>query len=294
MESSEVNLTQVIIDTINNLFNNLFSSIDNSLYTILDDLLFLDTSIIHDGNIQKFIGNFNSSGILLICNSLLLGFLLYYSISLVLSYYTFSNIQKPYQFVFKLFLCAVIINSSVFLLEYFIDFFAIITNLIRQVGEDIINESICLSKFIEKINSNVFIDSTLNIFSFDGLVKSFTSVGLLNLAITYSIRYILIKVFVLLFPFAVISLLHQHTAWIFKSWIKMFFSLMFLQVFVSLILLISFSIEINSSDMLSKIISIGAIYTLIKANAFARDFIGGYSDNFSNISSLLSRNYFKK
>ncbi len=292
MESSQVNITQVIIETINNLFNNIFSSVDNSLYAILDDLLFIDKSIINDNNIYEFIGDINSSGILLICNSLLLGFLLYYALTLLLSYFTLTQIQKPYQFILKLFLCAIFMNSSIFILENFITLFSTISSFIRQIGENIIGDSICLSKFIENINSSVFIDTNLDIFSFDGIIKSFTTIGLLNLAISYSIRYILVKVFILLSPFAIISLLNNSTSWFFKSWLRLFFSLLFLQVFVSLILLISFSLDVSTSNTLSKFLCIGSIYTLIKANTFTRDFIGGFSTTVNNAVSGISNSFF--
>ena len=45
ISSSEItNITEVIIDTINNLLNSLFSSIDNSVYNTLDNLAFIDSS----------------------------------------------------------------------------------------------------------------------------------------------------------------------------------------------------------------------------------------------------------
>ena len=39
------NISQVIIDTINNLLNTLFSSVDNSVYETLDDLAFINVTI---------------------------------------------------------------------------------------------------------------------------------------------------------------------------------------------------------------------------------------------------------
>ena len=39
------NISQVIIDTINNLLNTLFSSVDNSVYQTLDDLAFINNDI---------------------------------------------------------------------------------------------------------------------------------------------------------------------------------------------------------------------------------------------------------
>ena len=75
------------------------------------------------------------------------------------------------------------------------------------------------------------------------------------------------------------------------SWFKILMSLLLLQVFVSIILLISFSININSFDVSSKLIYIGSVYALIKANTFVRDFMGGLSTDISlgisNINSFI-------
>ncbi len=294
METSQINIVETITQTINNLFSSLFSSIDNSLYLILDDLLFISPNIFNDKNLEKILGSFNSSGLILICNSLLIGFVIYYVFFLLLSHFTFSQVQRPVQFLIKLFLCSVAINSSLFILEQFITLFSNLTLAIREVGEILFTKNICLSTFIENFNSTIYLDgSSLNIFSLDGLIKSFISVGLLNLALSYSIRYILIKVFIIFSPFAFISLLNNKTLWIFKSWIKLFLSLLSLQLLISLILLVSFSIDFDISDTFSKFIYIGSIYSLIRANSFIKDFMGGLSTDInigiSNIKSIFSK-----
>lgn len=292
MEETGVNIVQVITDTINNLFSNLFSSIDNSLYSVLDDLLFIGPNIFNDSNLEKILGSFNSNGLILICNSLLLGFTLYYACFLILSKFTFTEVQKPTQFLFKLFLCAVAINSSKFIIESFVTIFSNLTLAIREVGEIIFDENICLSTFTEKFNSTIYIGiSGLNIFSLDGLMKSFVSIGMFNLAISYSIRYILIQVFIAFSPFAFISLVTPNTSWIFKSWFKLFISLLSLQILVSLILLVSFSLEYSSTDSFSRFVYMGSIYTLIKANTFIKDFMGGLSTD-QNLSLLNLKSYF--
>lgn len=292
MEETQVNIVQVITETINNLFSNLFSSIDNSLYSVLDDLLFIGPNLFNDSNLEKILGSLDSNGLILICNSLLLGFALYYACFLMLSKFTFSQVQKPSQFVFKLFFCAIAINTSLFIAEAFVTLFSNITLAIREVGEIIFDENICLSTFIEKFNSTIYVEiSGLNIFSLDGLMKCFVSIGMLNLAISYSIRYILIKVFIIFSPFAFISLVTPNTSWIFKSWFKLFISLLSLQILVSLILLISFSVEFNSINTFSKFVYMGSIYTLIKANSFIKDFMGGLSTD-QNLSMLNLKSYF--
>lgn len=292
MEESQINIVEVITQTINNLFSNLFSSIDNSLYSVLDDLLFIGPNIFNNSNLEKILGSFDSNGLILICNSLLLGFTLYYACFLMLSKFTFSETQKPTQFFFKLFFCAVAINSSLFIVNFFVTIFSNVTLAIREVGEIIFNQNICLATFTEKINSTIYIGiSGWNIFSLDGLMKIFISIGMFNLAISYSIRYILIQVFVLFTPFAFISLLAQNTSWIFKSWIKLFISLLSLQLLVSLILLISFSLEYSSVNSFSRFVYLGSIYTLIKANTFIKDFMGGLSTD-QNLSMLNLKSYF--
>ena len=40
-------LTNSIIQTINSIFQTLFSSIDNNIYKILDDLVFIDSDILN-------------------------------------------------------------------------------------------------------------------------------------------------------------------------------------------------------------------------------------------------------
>ncbi len=290
MEDSQINIVEAITQTINALFTNLFSSIDNSLYSVLDDLLFIGPNILKDASLEKILGTFNTSGLILICNSLLVGFTLYYACFLMLSKFTFSQVQNPTQFVFKLFLAALAMNSSLFLVEQFITIFSNVSLAIREVGENVFNENICLSSFIQKFNSTVYTDGAeLNIFSLDGLMKGFVSIGLLNLAISYSIRYVLIKVFIIFAPFAFISLINHNTSWIFKSWSKLFISLLSLQILISLILLISFSIKFDSSDIFSKFVYLGSIYALIRANSFIKEFMGGLSTDVSaGLSSFKS------
>ena len=99
-----MNLTDVIIKTINSIFQTLFSSIDNSIYSFLDDIVFVDSNILSDLFMQKVFGTNSSNGILLIVNSLLVGFLLYYGIRLLYSHYIGLQIDLINLFLKLLFL----------------------------------------------------------------------------------------------------------------------------------------------------------------------------------------------
>ena len=74
------NMANIIISTINSILETLFSSIDNSLYSVLDDITFISSDILETSYFKNILGMSASSGILVIANSLLFGFLIYFSI----------------------------------------------------------------------------------------------------------------------------------------------------------------------------------------------------------------------
>ena len=277
------NIANIIITTINTILENLFSSIDNTLYSVLDDITFISSDILDSAYFQKILGMSASSGILVIANSLLFGFLLYFSIKYLLSHFYSIEVESPYQFIFKLLFFGIAMNSSYFIIGQILDISSNITLSIRNLGENIFNTQICFSSLINKINSCIGIDSiTTNIFSVDGLIKSVLSCSLLSLVLSYSLRYIMVKVFALLSPFAILSLSLNSTSWFFKSWFRNLFSLLFIQILVSIVLLILFSMDYSSDGLIVKFLYVGAIYALIRANSFVREFVGGVSTNVSH------------
>ena len=272
------NMANVIITTINTILENLFSSIDNTLYSVLDDITFINSDILKTPYFQRILGMSTTNGILVIANSLLLGFLIYFSIKYLLAHFYSLEVEAPHQFVFKLLFFGLAMNYSYFILEQILNISSNVTLAIRNLGENIFNTEICFSSLINEINSCIGIDSvTTNIFSVDGLIKSTLSFSLLSLVFSYSFRYIMIKVFALLSPFAILSLSLNSTSWFFKAWFKNLFSLLFIQIIVSIVLLIIFSMDYSQDGIVVKFLYIGAIYALIRVNSFVREFVGGIS-----------------
>ena len=285
--SIQEDLPELIKDTINSIFSDLFSSIDNNLYSILDDITFIKSDIITDSYFQNLFGTSSTNGILLITNSLLIGFILYYAINLLFSHYSYSEIQKPGQYIFRVLIFVLLMNFSYFICELIINLNFYITLAVRQVGESVFGKEICFNSLIKELNKIIIIDgNNFNIFSLDGLIKSFISLSLFNLAFNYSLRYIMLKVFILICPFAILSLINKNSIWIFKSWLRITLSLLIFQIFISIILLIIFSINFTD-NLFSKLLYIGGIYALMKANQFMKEFMGGLSTNIStNLSNL--------
>lgn len=271
-------ITETIISTINTIFSNLVSSIDNNLYSILDDIIFIDTDILKSSNFQIIFGTSPKNGLLLIANAFLLGFILYYTFNLLFSHFNItSQIQTPPSFVLKLIVLGIFMNNSYFLCEQIINIFSLISNSICSLGEELFKTDISFSSLIVKLNTIIYIEkNSINIFSIDGIIKSMISVGFFSLIFSYSIRYVLIKIFFLLTPFAILSLSNQSTSHFFKIWSKSIFSFLFVQVFVSLILVLIFSLSFDSSNNISKFILLASIIVLSKANSYVKEMFGRY------------------
>lgn len=97
----DINITNIITQTINTLCNNLFSSIDNSIYPILDNLIFVNSDILKTTSIEKILGTSSSEGLLILANALLVAFVIYYSVRLLFSYYTSSETRESLTFFCK-------------------------------------------------------------------------------------------------------------------------------------------------------------------------------------------------
>ena len=288
------NITSTILSTINTIFSKIFSSIDNNVYGILDKFTFINTDILNDEYFSKIFGLSSGNGILIIANALVFGILIFYGFRLLFSHFGITESERPSKFIFKLIIFGICMNFSLFICNEIIYINTLFSSSIRIIGENIYDITISFSTLINKLNSIITFNSdSLDIFTLDGIIKSLVSFGILNLVITYSIRYVLIKVFVLISPFAFLTLATKPTSIIFKSWIKAFLSLLLIQDFVAIVLLLVFSLDLSPKNMFSKFILIAAIFILIKSNSYVRELFGGISTDFSvglnNLKSMLKK-----
>lgn len=282
------NLSTTIANTINELIQNLFSSIDNNIYSYIDEIIFLTPSSISNNNFEDLFTT-SSNSILVIANALILAYLLYYCVKLFLAYYSGTQVQRPYQFIFKLILCAIIMNSSYFICEQLINITDLITQALQEIGSNFTSKTISFKTLVTELNSVISISGTsLDIFSLTGIIKSFCSIGLISLMFSYAIRLIMVKVFIILAPFAILSCSINSFNWFFRSWFRSFFSLLFMQFFITIILIVTLSLDF-SSNLISKFLYVGSIYALTKSNTYIRNLIGGISTEINtNLSTLKS------
>jgi hypothetical protein len=219
-----------------------------------------------------------------------MGFVLYYAITYLL--YSLNivqvEVQSPYQFFFKTLIGGLLMNSSFFICETLISINSFLSDAIRNMGEEFLNINISFSELINQLNNVIFIEQNYsNIFSIDGILKLIFSVSFFNVIFSYSVRYIMLKVFALISPIAFLCISNKNTYIFFKSWIKSFIALLLVESLTSLILIIMFSITYSSQDITSKLLLIGSLFALMKTNNYVRELIGGISTDVSDNMYIL-------
>ena len=275
MDSSQ--LSEIIIQTINQIFSTMFSSIDNNLYGNLDNLVFIKNDILNGSIFKNLLGANTLSGLVYLADAMLAGILLYYIIRYFYSNFVDVKIESPHQFLFKLLIFAFAVNGCYLIIEQVININYFISSSIQELGKNSTGLNISFSQVL--INTNKFIGSdisSVNFLSFDGILKSFISIGLIGLALNYSLRFILLQVLILFAPFAILSLMTSSTSWIFQAWSKSFLSLLVVQIFVPIVIVVIFSI-----DPSNKVLFVGGIYVLSKINNYVREIFGGISSEIS-------------
>ena len=236
-------------------------------------------------------GSSPTSGILLVCNSLVLGIFIFYLINFLFSHVTYSKVQPPIAFIFKAIIFVILMNGSLWICKQIINIIYLLSGSICEIGESLFGEKISFVNFLTRINDKIYTTTSnnLDVTSFDGIIKSFITFGFMNLIFSYSLRYIMIQVFILLFPFAILCGIYDKTSWLSKSLIKAFISLLLEQVLISLILVLAFSFSFSLSNDLSKILYIGIIYSLMKANTYMYMIFGGISTSISNNINVMNK-----
>ena len=282
MDSSQ--FSEIIIQTINQIFSTMFASVDNNLYGNLDSLVFIKRDILNGSIFKSLLGANTLSGLVYLADAMLAGVFIYYVIRYFYSNFVDVKVEQPHQFLFKVLIFAFAINGCYLILEQIININYFISSSIQELGKNSTGMNISFSQLL--INTNQFIGtdiSSTNFLSFDGILKSFISVGLIGLALNYSLRFILLQVLILFTPFAVLCLMNHSTSWIFQAWSKAFLSLLIVQIFVPLVIIIIFNI-----DPTNKILFVGGIYVLSKINSYVREIFGGISSEFSGNLSIMN------
>lgn len=133
-------------------------------------------------------------------------------------------------------------------------------------------------------------------FSLDGILTSMLSISSFALLTSFALRYILIKLLILISPFAFLCMINKSTEGFLKSWYRSLFSLLLIQIVISILLLIPHALLKKDSDlMFNKLLLVGSISALLKSGQLVKEFLGGigigtnFQAGISGIKSMISR-----
>lgn len=272
---SSTEIVSIVLEVINTIFSNLFNSIDETIFPLLDKLVFINNDIFSTGaKFNKLLGNSSTSGTLVLANCLLTAFALYYAGRLILANLIGTQIESPNKFFMRAFLSGIAMNSSLSICKFLINSTNLVSSFFCELGQNIFGKEISFVTLISMLEPSRL--SPLDVLSLDGILSGMLSISSFALIISFSFRYILIEVLIILSPFAILCLSNSSTEAFFKSWFKCILSLLILQVVISVMLLIPFSLLKDNNDLLfNKILLVGSITALLKSNQFVKEFMGG-------------------
>ncbi len=293
--TQSINVTEVVIDTINSLCDSLFSSINKSIFPELDKLIFLNSDLTESTYIERIIGTDFNTGLLVLAEFFLCAFVIYYAVRRFTAFYSGSEVESPAKFFIKAVVLGLVVFSSFQICSGILTATSDITDFICSLGQNIFKQNISFSNLIDKL-SGFSEGGKFNLFTFNGIISSMISISSFTLILSFSVRYITTKVLVLLSPFAFLCLINKSTSGLFKCWLKSFFSLLLIQIIMALILLLSFAImKENSTNIFNQILLIGSTIALTKSSQFVREFINNtgistdYQSGLTGLKSLLMR-----
>ena len=260
---------QDVLNNLNSISEKLFKSIENEVYKILDNIVYISEDILKKEPLKNIFFENEINGIIIIAISLILFYIIYYILNQLITLYNGKDIENIYHFVLKIIIVSILVNSSFFICEQILNFFYLLTEAVGNFGEEISGYEITFETLKEEITS---IEQILNIdfLSLDGIVKSMICFGVISILINFSIRYVTVIFLVIISPFAVISLTSDLTVGIFKTWIKTLVINLIIQIFVKIIIIIPIMYK-DTKDIMYKIILIGSLYLIFKVNNFAKE-----------------------
>ena len=288
-------IVSIVLEVINSICSNLLSSIDETIFPLLDKLVFIDSNIFSTGHkFNKLLNNSPSNGVLILANCLFTAFILYYAGRLIIANLTATQIESPSKFFMRAFLSGIAMNYSLSICKFLITTTSLISTFFCALGKNIFSKEISFETLLSLLDNSNF--GNVDILSLNGILSAVLSFSSFALILSFAFRYILVEVLIILSPFAILCTMNTCTTGFFKSWFKSLLSLLILQVIISIMLLIPYTLLKENNDVLfNKVLLVGSIMALLKSNQFVKEFIGGigigtnFQSGISGIRSLISK-----
>ena len=268
--------TENIINSINIVVEKIYKSVEGQVYEILDKIAIITPDILNKEPLSRIYQKDGTSIFMLIAISLITFYATYYIFTRIVSMYNGNKIESIYKFILKVIVTAILMGSSLFIVETILNINALMTSSVISAGKDITGETISFNSLKEKITD---LDKYMSedFISLDGLIKSFIAFGAISLLINFAVRYVTVIFLILMAPFGIIFMASPVTGGIAKAWMKLFITAITTQTVVYLILIIPLSFK-DTNSVMFRIVLVGTIYLLYRLNTFIKDILGNIVD----------------
>lgn len=260
---------QNIINSLNTVSEKFFESIEGEVYTFIDKLIDITPDMFDKPPLKNLFFQSGVNGFILIANSLILFYIIYFIISKLISIYNGNKTASIYTFVIRLVIVTAFVNSSYYICKEIIN----LNNLLGVAINDFINSVSGKYATFENLKENILSIEDLmktDFLSLNGIIKGIISFGSISVLINFSIRYVTIIILFMISPFCFGCLSSELTIGIFKAWIKMFITTLLTQIIVKFVIFIPIIYKSVNSQFY-KIILVGSIYVLYKINNISRE-----------------------
>lgn len=258
-----------IINSLNTVSEKLFKSIEKDVFTSIDKLVDINPDLLIKAPLKNVFFNDKINSFILIADSLILFYIIYFIISKLISVYNGNKTSSVYIFIIKLVLVGALVNSSYYICKEIINLNSLFSDCINCFIKNISGQYANFENLKENIMSiEDFMKN--DILSLNGIIKGIISFGSISILIAFAIRYVTIIFLIIVSPFCFACLSSDLTIGIFKSWIKMLVTTLMVQVIVKFVIFIPLMYKDVNSTMY-KIILVGSIYILYKINSFSKE-----------------------
>lgn len=260
-----------IISLITILSDKLYKSVEGQIYDILDKIILIGPELLNTEPLNKIFFENECNFVILIANALVIFYATYYALNRIISMYNGSSVESVHKFIIKLVLIIILVNSSYYICEEILKFNEILNNVIDEALEEILDKKVNFKNLKEEV---VALDQYVktDALSLEGIIKSLLSIFSISLLITFSIRYVTIVLLIILFPFAIICFTSNVTRGITKSFGKLFFVNIIMQLFIKLIIAIPMLYS-DKNSIMYKVILLGSLYLVYRISTFIKELL---------------------
>ena len=276
--------SQNIINSLNMLSEKIIKNIDDKVYKLLDDIMRIDEKILKVEPLKLILKINNIELIQTLARSLIMIFTICFILKQLIAIYNGSKCENVFLYLTKILVISILVTNGYWFCEQILNLFGMITDCVDKIIEFMINKPATFNNLKGIILS---VDDLMknDALSIDGLIKGMISFGIINVLISFSVRYVKVIFLILTAPFSFMFLASDSTRGIFETWFKLIITNLSVQVFIKFIILIPLAVT-DKKGMLFKVILLGTIYIIFKLNDLVNHIMANISIFSSNKEKL--------